>query len=276
MNKEVREKWLCDRCIKGDPLDGSGASDGKERAENEKEVSPTSPYSIETGTTERAIHEVNSKLTILLAVAGDVKDLKETVSFMSAQFDRFVEEISGLKVTVDSLTKDNTELKGAVGELQRKVEFLEQESRNSNVEVHGVPESPNESCVDIVEEVVKQLNVECGKIGKAFRVGPPRKDRPRKILAVLSSPDGREKLVQAAKADRQLTASELFKDWPKNRIYVNDNLTNFRADLFRRTKLKAKERGIQHVWMKNFVVHVRRSEGERAMTIKSFEDIEKI
>ncbi|KAF6204647.1 hypothetical protein GE061_018807 [Apolygus lucorum] len=195
---------------------------------------------------------------------------------MSNQFDRFVEEMETLRGTVKELSKENEQLKSAVGDLHQKVDFLEQISRNANVEIHGVPETKNENCIEILKEVSRMLEVENGSIPKAFRVGPPRNDRPRKILAVMDSMEARDKLVRAAKGSRELTAKNLHSDWPNERVYVNENLTSYRADLLRRTKIKARERDVKYVWLKNCVIHVRKSDGGPVSTIKSPQDLERM
>ncbi|KAF6206258.1 hypothetical protein GE061_017487 [Apolygus lucorum] len=270
LRKEARERWECDRCKGLEEV----SSEDEDSLDGVKEVASKSE-STRSSAAERAICDVNRKLDKLSSVAGDMRELKESVGFMSTQFDTFMEEMSKLKTTVDELHKENNDLKSVVRELQQKVDYLEQDSRNNNVELHGIPETNGESCVDIVKQVSNFLKVECGSITNAFRVGI-KKDRPRKILAVLKSPDDRENLVRSAKADKSLTARLLYKEWPNDRVFVNENLTAFRAELFRRAKAKAKDVGMKFVWLKNFVVHVRRAEGDRVRTIRSFDDIDRM
>ncbi|BET03091.1 conserved hypothetical protein [Nesidiocoris tenuis] len=86
----------------------------------------------------------------------------------------------------------------------------------------------------------------------------------------------RSEIVGIARAKKRLTAKDLHPGWPQHRVYVNENLTNFRSELLRRTKLAAKEKGFKFVWVKNFVVHTRKTEGDQVKTIKSFDDIDRM
>ncbi|KAF6198160.1 hypothetical protein GE061_007907 [Apolygus lucorum] len=290
MRKEAKDKWKCDRCKDGK----KSVSDDNYDSENDDEdvVQPTkefrisgspksshgevSPKSSHGEVSQDIMSEINRKLGNISTMVDDMRELKASVSYMSAQFDKFVEEMSKIKSDVNLLVRENSELKLVVTDLQHKVDLLEQNSRDANIELHGVPESSNEDCIAIVKETSKVLQIESGIIKKAFRVGPPNNNRPRKILAELCSAEERDNLVRAARTNRNLTADKLFKDWPANRIYVNENLTSFRMELLRRAKTKAKERGIKFVWVKNSVIHVRKAEGECVKTIRSLEDVDSL
>ncbi|KAF6201177.1 hypothetical protein GE061_005624 [Apolygus lucorum] len=126
-----------------------------------------------------------------------------------------------------------------------------------------------------VRDVIN-LRVDCGEIQTAFRVGVQRRDRPRKILALFESSEAADALIKAAKTDKNITANQLYKGWPNDRVYINENLTSYRADLLRRAKVKAKENGYKYVWLKNFIVHVRKDDGERVLTIKTIADLERM
>ncbi|CAB0015181.1 unnamed protein product [Nesidiocoris tenuis] len=271
MKKELRENWKCDGCKSNHtPIrQSSSSSEDSEEEEDHKD----SNESFTEGKTDRAILQINKTLSTMVPLVKDMRDLKESVTYMSNQFDNFLEEITSLKSSMASLAKENSELKTAVGELQRKVDLLEQNSRSTAIEVHGVPETHNEECTQIISAVTQALKVNCGAVKRAFRVGPVRKDRPRKILAELESSEVRETLVAAARMDKSLSAIDIHKNWPKERIYINENLTSFRAELLRRAKSKGKEKGFRYVWVKNFTIYMRKAEGERAIAIRSIEDI---
>ncbi|CAB0015907.1 unnamed protein product, partial [Nesidiocoris tenuis] len=258
MKKELRENWKCDGC-KSSRTSNRQSSSSSEDSEEEEDHKDSNDSHTE-GKTERAILQINKTLSTFAPIVRDMRDLKESVAYMSNQFDNFLEEITSLKSSMVSLEKENSELKTTVGELQKKVDLLEQNSRSAAVEVHGVPETHNEECIQIVSAVSQALKVNCGAVKRAFRVGPVRKDRPRKILAELESSETRETLVAAARLDKSLTANDIHKNWPKERIYINENLTSFRAELLRRAKSKGKEKGFRYIWVKNFTVFMRKAE----------------
>ncbi|KAF6201118.1 hypothetical protein GE061_005565 [Apolygus lucorum] len=270
MSKEARGRWRCDTC-----RDGGGSDSDANSIDSQKKKRSDEVYG-NPSKAEQAILEVNQKLNTLLAAVEDIKELKNSVNFMSDQFDVFSEKVMTLESTIADLSKENTELKSVVTELQYKVDILEQNSRKTNIELNCVPETKNENCIEIVKAASNVLSVDCGEIQTAFRVGVQRRDRPRKILALFESSEAADALIKAAKTDKNITANQLYKGWPNDRVYINENLTSYRADLLRRAKVKAKENGYKYVWLKNFIVHVRKDDGERVLTIKTIADLERM
>ncbi|CAB0004854.1 unnamed protein product, partial [Nesidiocoris tenuis] len=169
-----------------------------------------------------------------------------------------------MKSDVQKLESENQKLKSSVDNLQTKVDYLEQESRRMNIEVHGVPETRNEDCEKIVKDLASFLEVDID-LKRAFRAGPMKSDRSRKILVELKSEESREAIANAAKRNEELVASRFSKSWPSKRIYINENLTGYRANLLHQTKMFAKQANYKYVWIKNYNVYMRKTEGDRAI-----------
>ncbi|KAF6204536.1 hypothetical protein GE061_002878 [Apolygus lucorum] len=269
MKSDLKLKWKCDKCIgKAVDTEGSGGEDGD--LDGVSQVGGD-----DAGKIGSVILEMNKKLDKLSSLSTDMRDLKHSVAHMSEIFDTFVKDMDLMRKQIDTLNKENCELKTIVGDMQLKVDSIEQKSRDGNIEFNGVPESPNENCLDIVKKMSTRLGVDCG-FSMAFRVGTIRKDKPRKILAMLDSRESRDNLIHAAKSDRSLTAKLICDQWPEERIYVNENLTSFRALLLRRTKEKAREKGFKFVWIKNSVIHVRKIEGAPMVVVRCPQDLDRI
>lgn len=242
---------------------------------NFKKLSAASRGKSVAGILSTLMAPIQAKLDGLQHMQQDISDLKKSMEFMSTQFDVFSSDVKDMKVAMSRLEKENVELKATVSTLQLKFDYIEQDSRRLNVEVHGVPETRNENLGQIVKDIADKL--EAGvTVKNVFRAGPSRTDRSRKIVAVLGSEYERQEIVQKSRRNRILSADQLISNWPKAKIFVTENLTAIRADLLRLTKKKASENNIKFVWIKNFAIHARKGENEPVKVIRSVADLEKL
>lgn len=69
---------------------------------------------------------------------------------------------------------------------------------SNNVEIIGVPESPNESYVEIVKNIADKLAVNLS-VNKAYRMYSKILNKPKKIIAVLDSVDNKNKITENMK-----------------------------------------------------------------------------
>ncbi|KAF6203816.1 hypothetical protein GE061_002151 [Apolygus lucorum] len=152
-----------------------------------------------------------------------------------------------------------------------------------NVEIHGIPETKNENLCDIVRDLSVKLNSDMSVVN-AFRAGRSnpvdgpntnRENRVRKIVAVLSSEQERQQAIVNSRKDKNLTADQFVSTWPKTRVFVTENLTAMRADLLWKTKLKAQEKGVKFVWIRNFLIHTRKKEDDPVKVVRSVDDLDK-
>ncbi|BES92478.1 conserved hypothetical protein [Nesidiocoris tenuis] len=263
MNKDRRSKWKCDACK---------AKSAKSVKPAVEEDSSSESDSNDQVNVAAVLAKLSRQVGALASVPTDVADLKKSVEFMSSQFDVFVADMAKMKSDVQKLESENQKLKSSVDNLQTKVDYLEQESRRMNIEVHGVPETRNEDCEKIVKDLASFLEVDID-LKRAFRAGPMKSDRSRKILVELKSEESREAIANAAKRNEELVASRFSKSWPSKRIYINENLTGYRANLLHQTKMFAKQANYKYVWIKNYNVYMRKTEGDRAIKVNKIEDL---
>lgn len=181
-----------------------------------------------------------------------IEALVKSVEFMSEQFDIFknqVKEIfSSLKQiqSENKLIKDqNIKLSEEVLQLNKRINSLEQRSIENNVELVGVPESSDESCVDIVKKIASYLNVEI-VVHNAYRVFSGKNKNPRKIVASINSKESRHQLLTQSKK-MKFKANQLHQDWENNYIYINEQMTQVNRNLFYKAKNVAREVGFKFI-----------------------------
>ena len=131
-----------------------------------------------------------------------------------------VDEIDGLKIKQQQLEADVDNIKGSQlnlvstnaeevealrrnnDELQKRLEHLEQYSRDFNVRVLGVNEDEGEECMTIITDFITSLGFEdaTAEIENAHRTGKKRNDKPRPIIVRLFSRPFKRRLSQVARS----------------------------------------------------------------------------
>lgn len=210
-----------------------------------------------------------------------LSDLTNSVKFMSTQFDGFGKQLSEvlnsikeLKVEINTLKEKNCKLNNDVKILSEKVNLLEQKEIISNVEIIGVPEKPNENCVEIVEYIASKLNVHLSVV-KAFRMQSKISNKPKKIIAEINSVENKKKFMEMMKKSR-LNAKNLNENWGEGKIFINNELSSFNRNLFYKARIFAKDNVFKFVWFKDCKVFIKKNENAKACIIRDECDLLKL
>jgi len=193
----------------------------------------------------------------------NLRDLTDSVNFMSNKFDNFGEQIkdvlSALKEIREEnkvLKEQNINLKSEISSLGNRINLLEQKAVENVIEIIGVPEMNDEVCVKTVEKIVTKLGVNTSIIN-AYRSQSKFTDKPRKIIAVLSSKHLKNDII-ANSRKMKLNGNMVFEEWKKDSIYVNNFLTHYNRNLFFKTKSFAREAGFKFVWFKDSKLFIKK------------------
>lgn len=171
--------------------------------------------------------------------------------------------------------KDNEIVK-----LTNKVDDLEQYTRRNSVRINAIPETENENTSQLVTELAKAMGVDLPKdaIDRSHRIGQkttgssaaPR-DRP--IIVKFTSFQHKLALVTKRSELRKKTGEDIFPhlNWPlaapassprasaRNNVYINDDLTAVRAQVFRKARQLKKENQIADTWTRDGFIFVKLS-----------------
>ena len=221
--------------------------------------------------TEKLVVDVES-------LKGNYKELKETLQNTKGQVDTLVKENNGLKSRVKSLEEQLLESKKEVEELDERLndieakhDDLEQYTRKFNLVIHGIPEQEEEDNVANVVTLGKilQVNLTPGDIDIVHRMNTKSKDKPRPIIARFSNYNAKSKLYKARfnlrKADLKVVGAE--------KVFINENLTAWRAELFKEArKLKKKYRNGK-TWTIDGKIFLKTDITAKVVRIDSHEDL---
>ncbi|VVD03650.1 unnamed protein product, partial [Leptidea sinapis] len=169
---------------------------------------------------------------------NDFKRLPEVITyveFMSSKFDELLREVNQLRSESVYLKTENAKLHEAIQTLNSRVAVIEQQSRDSNVEIQCLPEYPREHLISTVIQLAKVVKcpitekdiLVCTRVSKSN----PQSDRSKNLIVKLPSPHMRDTLLAAylnynkSNPENKLNMADLGIGGNKQQIYVVEHLS---------------------------------------------------
>lgn len=210
-----------------------------------------------------------------------LKELKCGLEFLSDEYDRMKTELRTSEEKVKSLTNSNNSLQNKVEELSHRLNLIEQHSRETNIEVNGIPENKSENLITIAKQICTTISIS-PQIVEAASCTRVRKmndsvSRPRAVIIKLPSVRSRDEVLAAvAKFNKKnptgkLSTVHLGYSGTKAPVYVSEHLSPHYKALHARTRQVAKEKSYEYVWIRNGRIFVRKNDKSPAKQIKSYE-----
>ncbi|KAJ2944586.1 hypothetical protein O0L34_g3939 [Tuta absoluta] len=194
------------------------------------------------------------------------------------------------------------DLVATVDRLTRDLNDREQELLLTEVEISGISETSGENPVHIATIIGSKLGVqiqECDVVSAA-RVGVRRdyasaaaagtaheapgsrnadaevSAGPRVLVVRLQRRAQRDELLRAARVRRNLDTTGLNLSGPISRFYINERLTKYNRQLFKRVREEKMRLNWKYAWTKNGSILVRRDQEAPVMRIRTEADILKV
>lgn len=218
---------------------------------------------------------INQKLDSLLVLRETVIGIESSIQMMSAQYKELLalvesqdSDLKELKMRMQKIEQTEAGSIEEVKTLRNEVNELEWRSRRLNLEIHGVPFAENENLLAKVNSVAKMLDVrplETDEIAAIHRLP----SKPDKIPGIIL------RFSQQATRDQWLSKEKKLKR-DNDGVYLLENMTKQNKELLWTTKEWAKEKSYQFVWHVNGKILLRRKVGDRAVLIRSVDELQKL
>ncbi|CAG9134929.1 unnamed protein product [Plutella xylostella] len=220
--------------------------------------------------------------TQLRDIQSEMNDIKESIKFSSDKFEEFKSEVMSFKKTMQTIQKENENLRCTISTLHQRINQLEQLSRVANLEIQCVPEYKSENPTNIVQQLSKVIDCEiqdndlvfCSRISKAN----PQSSRPRSLLVKFQSPRQRDAYLTAATkynkehpTDKLNTSHLGIACEKKANVYVVEHLTPEIKSLHAAARQKARELGYKYAWVRNGRVYLRKTESSEYLYVRDVE-----
>lgn len=312
MTPERKLLWNCQQCHsrqpKGDstnsPISRSGSIlvDHTQHADDnhlnvtkrKKGVSP--PLSmpgcsyIPDDQMQQLIKELSSSVETKIKelVTEELKNIKtqlcefqSSLSFFNIQFEEMRSSLNEKDALIRKLQNDNENLQSTFKDYANRLCLIEQNLRQSNLEINGVPEHRTENIITAVYQLAKTVGepLADSDIVQATRVAKVNKDnnRPRAIVVKLRTPRVRDSLLAAVSRFNKkqpldkLSSQHLGISGDRKPVYVSEHLCPASKQLHAATRQTAKDLSYKYVWVRNGRIFVRKDELSPALLVRSQE-----
>lgn len=190
------------------------------------------------------------------------------------------EEKEDLRKNLNTLQTKSMEDHDKILELQSQINKQQQGARMSNIEIVGLPESPNESTEDLVIAIANYAGVtlQCDQIESVHRVQPMRKveGRPKPIVAKLQTRMLKDKIIAGLRKSNGISTRDVGLAGNNRKFFVNEHLTPENKQLLNAVKTRAKTKSFKFIWVRNCNIFLRKNEESPVITISSIKDLQKI
>lgn len=224
--------------------------------------------------------EINSLRSEQSLLKQNVRDLRNDVASLQATTQELTQHYEILeKRTNDLNDTKSADVEQVVNALETKIDTLEQQARQCNVEIGNLPERRNENLPALIEAIGLALNcpVTQQNIVAVHRVphAHQQSTRPKNVIVRFTSCLHRDNLLSAFRK-ASLKTEQIGISGTSSSIYLNEHLTLKKKQLFRKARDIAKRHQYKYVWVRNATILVREREGEPSFAIRGDRDLDKI
>lgn len=233
-----------------------------------------------------SLSSVTKKITLEHnQIKKEVSEMKESINFQSEQHASLVSRVDSLSsaaVKINTLEKNLSNLTLKHDILEQDYNQLQQRERIMNLEISGIPETPNENVCDYVMTIATYANVELTRndIVHAHRVQPRVHDpkKPKNIVVQLKSTMLKDSIISGIRRKKGITTVDMKISGTSRNVYVNEHLTPVFKQLLKQTKEAAKSTSpkYEYVWVRNCKIFARKDDTSPKLYIKNANDLKKI
>ncbi len=221
-----------------------------------------------TKTQVSEIKKLQQEVEELTIIKEDIKKSNKQEDFSAIH-----EDIRRLKQSRDGINKELLKKERQITMLKMEVDRMDQKQRETSLRISGVPEDDNE---DLKKAMTKMAKNKLGlkkfnedNIEVVYRSGKKRQQRNRDIILQFKSKTTKDLFQQSRKKLTEGIA-------PANKIYLNDDLTEFRKKLLYDARQLAKREKLKAAWSQEGNIMVLKNTQEKPLAISTHEDLRKI
>lgn len=196
--------------------------------------------------------------------------IKESISFLSSQYDDVMKIMSDNKKQLDVIKKENSVLKHEIKHLKSSVKFLNDEKVKNDCIVIGVQNTENKTAMATVLNLSKIMDAPIteNNITDAYFLNNRLKSNDNKNLVIKFAEKKSKDIFMEAK-------SKLKNNEESKKIFVNDLLSKDTLSVLNHAKT-LKTVGYKFVFPKHGKIFVKKNETSRAKIVRSNDDVDKL
>lgn len=256
--KNEKRDWFCPVCV-------------LEKRSNRSAASPLPKPLHQQNNVEFFEFERNNSDKMLEKIYDQLKENTVTVN---KRFDSIDDSVK----LINMLVNENAILKEKIVALEIKADKYDQFMLDNAVEIVGLPSSSNVSDTDLTIKLIQnglQIRTTEDDFDRCFRVRSRIAGKQGKVIVYFHNKTLKHKIMKKMKEFRKLSSS-LFNSDTNHSIYINDSLTPFKRKLFNAAKQLKSEKSFKYLWMRNYSILMRKSDGGTIHHINSMSDLDNL
>lgn len=209
-------------------------------------------------------------------LSQEVSSVKDSMQYHSDQYDDLKKQVDSLSTQVNNMNKSGS----SITLLESKIDTLEQQARQCNIEITNLTERKGENLTALLETSGNTINCTIHKndIVSVHRVPHSRPDnkKPKNVIVKFTTRTLRDNVMSAHRLNKSLTTGQLGISGVDEKVFINEHLTLKNKQLFRQVREIAKKHDYKYTWIKNATILVRKSDSSPIFAIRGEKDLEKI
>ena len=215
----------------------------------------------------------------------ELKELKAALNANQRETEKLKTQLTKAEKANDALQKELEQVRHKLyrqieetNRLDENYDELEQYSRKNSLEVVGVPESAYTSTEEVIIRIGEAVDVNINPEDIEISHKLKRKNS-RPIIVKFLSHKVKSRLYKARTKLKGLKVSDIFPSYAtaslqEQRIFINENLTDYRRKLFWKANQKKKDNMIISAWTIDGKIFVKTSPDGAPIRIHGEEDLE--
>lgn len=197
---------------------------------------------------------------------------------------------------ISELQNEKIQLQQRVNQLEVRVNDLEQSKRKKIIEITGIPNLSNDNAVDKCLKIfsagigvtvakeqidyyyIKRIKRKIEENASNNIVSSAEASTVRDIVCVkFISQKLKQNIMSKKFANKSKLTTTIFGEEHSNsNVYVNESLTSHTRALLKAARDIKNTKRYKYLWVRNASILLRKKDGDQAIMIKSYEDLEKL
>lgn len=280
-NKAPRE-WVCPACSSKKSRTQQTVSEDNTSLTQSSPVGPGILEAIESAVA-RQFEKFEKKFADLSRDLALLREFGERVAVLSSVCEGLQTEINSGKDQYLKLEDENRALRSTVQDLSTRLGLVEQQSRQNNIEITGLPENRSENLITTVMQLnnIVSSGINESDIESVVRTRKADKNsnRPRAVVVKLNSIKVKDTLLASVvkfnktNKDGKLNSKHLGYGGTVSPVFVSEHLSPANKVLHAETRKIAREKGFKFIWVRDGKILVRKHEGAPAKQIRNLDSL---
>jgi hypothetical protein len=212
------------------------------------------------------------------SVNSNLTGIKDSLNNVEQKLAVIENDNSFLKTECAALRQENEKLSDYALSLECRISELEQYSRNHNLEIKGIPLTPNENVMEIMKCIAVALGITfaADQISACHRLPAPRDRRYHPaIIAQFVSRATRSTWLAAAR-QKKISTTDLSASLAPGQVFIFEHLTVSNKMVLSHGKALVRSQKLAYAWAKDGRIFARKTSSSPAVRVWTKGDIDRL